>query len=56
MLWDTVRKVIKAEIFVGKNLGLENDLSGVHREVLSDVVYGLNDVYIGALNRSRIEE
>jgi hypothetical protein len=56
MLWDTVRKVIKAEIFVGKNLGQENDLSGVHREVLSDVVYGLNDVYIGALNRSRIEE
>jgi len=56
MLGDTVGKVIKAEVFVGKNLGQENDLSGVHREVLSDVIYGLNDVYITALNRSRIEE
>ena len=56
MLRDTAGKVIKAEIFVGKNLGQENDLSGVHREVLSDVVYGLSDVYIAALNRSRIEE
>jgi hypothetical protein len=56
MVRDTTGKVIKAEISVGKNLGHENDLPCVHREVLSDVVYGLNDVHITALNRSRLQQ
>ena len=56
MLRDATGKVIKTEIFVSKNLGHENDLSGVHREVLSDVVYSLNDVHTTALNHSRPQE
>jgi len=51
MLRDSSGKVIKAEIFVGENLCHENYLPCVHREVLSDVVYGLNDVHITTLNR-----
>jgi hypothetical protein len=51
MLRDSSGKVIKAEIFVGENLRHENYLPCVHREVLSDVVYGLNDVHITTLNR-----
>jgi len=50
MLRDSSGKVIKAEIFVGENLCHENYLPCVHREVLSDVVYGLNDVHITTLN------
>jgi hypothetical protein len=46
------RDIIKAQIFVSRNLGEHYDLTGVHREMLGHVKDCVENSYVPALNQS----